>query len=75
MFAGGINDVVHPDSHKLVISLSTMELVMEIYFNDSEEMNDKYSLSFEYEIYAEGCQSVHGEVEIPSVDIKTNFLG
>lgn len=69
MFTGGANDVIHPNSFFTIGYLETIDPIKESYFINPAAENT-LSFSFEYEIFAEGCPSVSGEVNIQIEEIK-----
>ncbi|HFJ9274801.1 ATP-binding protein [Bacillus cereus] len=70
MFVGGVNDVVHPGSYKAVYPLTIKGNIKEAHINGTEPLPDDYTFSFSYEIFAQGCEPVKGEVTIPFEEIK-----
>jgi hypothetical protein len=69
MFAGGLNDVIHPGSSKTFATFQTETRIKELFFV-KPDLEPKPSFSFEFEIFAEGCQSISDEITIPFEIIK-----
>lgn len=70
MFVGSVNDVIHPGSYKAVYSLTTRKRINESYIYGSESLPEDSVFSFSYEIFAQGCEPVQGEVIIPFEEVK-----
>ncbi|HDR7417794.1 TPA: ATP-binding protein [Bacillus cereus] len=74
MFAGGINDVVHPGSYKSVYPLYITTKIKEQHLYGDETVMDDLIFSFSYELFAERCQPVKDEVIIKFDEIKQALL-
>ncbi|WP_044796993.1 helix-turn-helix domain-containing protein [Bacillus cereus] len=64
MFAGGIDDTVHPGTYRTAYPLQFKFRVKEKHLNGESTELDDYTCSFSYELFAQGCESVKGEIVI-----------
>ncbi|HDR7855609.1 ATP-binding protein [Bacillus paranthracis] len=70
MFAGGIDDTVHPGTYRTAYPLQLKFRVQEKHLNGESTELDDYTCSFSYELFAQGCESVKGEIVITFDEIR-----
>ncbi|PGZ46962.1 ATP-binding protein [Bacillus anthracis] len=74
MFAGGIDDTVHPGTYRTVYPLDLIVTVKEKHLSGANTELDDCNFSFSYELFAQGCESVKGEKVIPFDELRKALL-
>ncbi|MEK5028719.1 AlbA family DNA-binding domain-containing protein [Paenibacillus sp. FSL M7-1046] len=69
IFAGGINDAIHPKTYLEIALLVPSPKWREVNYLKRSLDSEKAYLSFEYDLYAEGCTSIKGKVAITAEEI------
>ncbi|MDL2419474.1 hypothetical protein ACTIGL_28715 (plasmid) [Bacillus shihchuchen] len=74
MFAGGIDDTVHPGTYRTAYPLQLKFRVQEKHLTGENTEIDDYNFSFSYELFAQGCESVKGKIVITFNEIRKAIL-